>query len=74
MTPHTLPTTVLAAVVGGADLKTIGGLTRRLRYAAPNIKAPKDPRRTTTGYYQWCGTKTFPVVEGLRNSAAHEDS
>ena len=65
---YTGGTTVLTAVTGGADLKTIATLTNRLGYdivAAPSIKTAKDLRGKKVGVQTLAGTVWMGAMLGL---------
>jgi len=65
---YTGGTTVLTAVTGGADLKTIATLTNKLGYdvvAAPSIKTAKDLRGKKVGVQTLAGTVWMGAMLGL---------
>ncbi len=65
---YTGGTTVLTAVTGGADLKTIATLTNKLGYdvvAAPSIKSAKDLRGKKVGVQTLAGTVWMGAMLGL---------
>jgi len=67
---YTGGTAVLAAVVGGIDLKMIASLTNRLGYdlvAAPNIKSAKDLRGKRFGVQSLGGTIWMAGLLGLEH-------
>lgn len=67
---YTGGTTVLTAVTGGADLKTIATLTNRVGYdvvAAPNIKTAKDLRGKRVGVQTLAGTVWMGAMLALEH-------
>ena len=65
---YTGGTTVLTAVTGGADLKSIATLTNKLGYdvvAAPSIKTAKDLRGKKVGVQTLAGTVWMGAMLGL---------
>ena len=67
---YTGGSSVLAAVMGGADLKMIATLTNRLGYdlvAAPSIKSPKDLRGKRFGVQSIGGTLWMAGMLGLEH-------
>jgi len=65
---YTGGTTVLTAVTGGADLKTIATLTNKLGYdvvAAPTVKTAKDLRGKRVGVQTLAGTVWMGAMLGL---------
>jgi ABC-type nitrate/sulfonate/bicarbonate transport system substrate-binding protein len=65
---YTGGTTVLTAVTGGADLKTIATLTNKLGYdvvSAPSIKSAKDLRGKKVGVQTLAGTVWMGAMLGL---------
>lgn len=67
---YTGGSSVLAAVMGGADLKMIATLTNRLGYdlvAAPSIKTPKDLRGKRFGVQSIGGTLWMAGMLGLEH-------
>ncbi len=65
---YTGGTTVLTAVTGGADLKTVATLTNKLGYdvvAAPSIKTAKDLRGKKVGVQTLAGTVWMGAMLGL---------
>ncbi len=67
---YTGGSSVLAAVMGGADLKMVATLTNRLGYdlvAAPSIKSPKDLRGKRFGVQSIGGTLWMAGMLGLEH-------
>jgi NitT/TauT family transport system substrate-binding protein len=67
---YTGGSSVLAAVMGGADLKMVATLTNRLGYdlvAAPSIKTPKDLRGKRFGVQSIGGTLWMAGMLGLEH-------
>ena len=65
---YTGGTTVLTAVTGGADLKTVATLTNKIGYdvvAAPSIKTAKDLRGKKVGVQTLAGTVWMGAMLGL---------